>query len=86
MGSFRVDFKRSAEKGLRKLEKKVVERIMVEIAALEINPEPKGSRKLQGAENLFRLQIGDYRVVYEISNEQKTVVIQHVRHRKIAYR
>ena len=86
MGSFSVDFKRSAEKDLRKLEKKVVERIMVEIAALEITPYPKGSRKLQGAENLFRLRIGDYRVVYEISNEQKTVVIQHVRHRKIAYR
>ena len=38
MGSFSVDFKRSAENDLRKLEKKVVERIMVEIAALEINP------------------------------------------------
>jgi mRNA interferase RelE/StbE len=42
--------------------------------------------KLSGAEQAYRIRLGDYRVVYEVVTELKLVEIQRVRHRKDVYR
>jgi len=55
------------------------------IDGLEINPRPDNSKRLVKAENLRRLTVGDYRVVYGISESQQTVTIELVRHRRIVY-
>ncbi|MGF1678959.1 MAG: type II toxin-antitoxin system RelE/ParE family toxin, partial [Candidatus Methylacidiphilales bacterium] len=48
------------------------------------NPRPSGCKKLVGSQSTYRVRIGVYRVVYEIENEQLTVLIVRVRHRRDA--
>jgi mRNA interferase RelE/StbE len=47
---------------------------------------PPGVQKLRGAENQWRLRVGDYRVVYEIDDRQRTIDIVRIRHRREVYR
>ena len=56
------------------------------IEALSTNPRPRGCLKLQGAEALWRIRVGDYRVIYSINDEERIVDISIVRHRGDAYR
>jgi mRNA interferase RelE/StbE len=48
------------------------------------NPRPHGSLKLQG-EDLYRIRVGSYRVIYEIHDAQVLVLVVRIRHRKDAY-
>jgi mRNA interferase RelE/StbE len=50
------------------------------------NPRPPGVLKMSGADNLWRIRIGDYRVVYEIHDERLIVLVLRVAHRKDVYR
>ena len=86
MGSFRVAFKPSVEKDLRALPQPLVRRVMKRIEDLAENPLPHGSVKLSSAERLYRIRAGDYRIVYEVDFEAKTVTVHYVRHRRDVYR
>ena len=55
------------------------------IDALTTNPRPPGVRKLRGAADLWRIRIGDYRVLYRIDDQLHVVDVTHVRHRREAY-
>jgi len=50
------------------------------------NPFPRQSLKLSGVEVTYRLRVGDYRVIYEVNPEAKTIIIHCVRHRREVYR
>ena len=63
-----------------------VQRIIDRISELSANPFPSDSEKLKGTENFYRLRVGDYRVVYQVDNKNKTVIVYYVRHRKTAYK
>jgi mRNA interferase RelE/StbE len=86
VASCRVDWKRSAEHDLRGLDHKQIPRIVEAVEQLTRNPLPADSRKLVGAEYLYRIRIGDYRVIYEYGQSPGMVTILHVRHRREAYR
>jgi mRNA interferase RelE/StbE len=86
MASFRVEWKKSTKKDLRRLPASVAARVVDEVAALGANPFPQGVEKLSGSENAYRIRLGDYRVVYNVFREVKLVEIQRVRHRKDVYR
>jgi len=64
----------------------MVSKILFRIDQLPINPFPSQSLKLHGAEHLYRLRVGDYRVVYEVDTEPMAIVIHYVRHRRDVYR
>ncbi|HWY09896.1 MAG TPA: type II toxin-antitoxin system RelE/ParE family toxin [Bacteroidia bacterium] len=65
---YKITFKKSAEKEIQKLPSSIVTRIVPIIEGLSRNPRPTGSKKLAGSkENLWRIRIGDYRVVYLIA-------------------
>ncbi len=64
MASYRIEWKQSAEKELRQLSKDILARVLQAVAALTDNPTPPGSRKLSGAEKLYRVRVGEYRVVW----------------------
>jgi len=83
---YTITFARSARKELEGLELEVIERIFPRIAALSKEPMPKGCRKLKGNRNLWRIRIGDYRVVYSIDDRNKIVDVVVVRSRGKAYR
>lgn len=86
MASCRVEWKRSAERDLRGIDRKQIPRIVAAVEQLARNPVPAGSRKLVGAEHLYRIRIGDYRVTYEYGALPGVVCIFHIRHRREAYR
>lgn len=85
MPPFSLEFRPSVEKDLRRLPRDFVRRALERIEGLRENPFPRGVIKLAGAERIYRLRIGRYRVVYEVDTKLKKVVIQYVRHRKSAY-
>lgn len=55
------------------------------IDGLSLDPRPVNSKLLYKAENLRRLTVGDYRVLYGIAESRKMVTIELVRHRNIVY-
>ena len=64
----------------------MVERILQKIRPLAQAPRPPGSKKMQGGSRLWRIRVGDYRVVYEIFDDTTTVEIGYIRHRREIYR
>ena len=85
MAGYRVFFRRSAEKDFSSIPKRDVKRILNRIKTLEENPRPPGSEKLTGQER-YRLRQGRYRIVYSIQDDELTVWIVKIGHRKDVYR
>jgi mRNA interferase RelE/StbE len=85
MPSYSVTFARSARKELESLPARTVERIFTKIEALAANPRPAGCKKLKGVPDLWRIRVGDYRVVYSILDKTVSIDIVAVRHRREAY-
>ena len=85
MGEFTITFARSARKDLERLDATVVNRIFPKIEALAKNPRPSGCLKLKGSGDLWRIRVGDYRVLYSINDAAEVVDISAVRHRREAY-
>lgn len=83
---YKIIFKPSTEKDLGALPKSVVARVFKRIEALKDDPFPRQSIKLAGAERLYRIRLGDYRVIYGVNKDAKEVVIHYIRHRRDAYR
>jgi mRNA interferase RelE/StbE len=82
---YRITFARSARRELEALDARLIQRIMAAVDALAKEPRPRGCRKLRGESNLWRIRIGEYRVVYAVYDEQQLVDIIAVRHRSKAY-
>jgi mRNA interferase RelE/StbE len=86
MPEYAVTFARSARRELEALEPRYVARVLARIEALAAQPRPAGAKQLQGAERLWRMRVGDYRVVYDIDDRRRVVDIVRVRHRRDVYR
>lgn len=86
MASYRIEWKQSAKKELRKLAKTVIPKVLEVVAALVENPHPVGSRKLRGSEHTYRIRVGDYRIVYSVFSNVLVIEIIRVGHRKNIYR
>ena len=86
MAFYRVEFKPSAERELRRLPKAVIPKISRAIDSLVNNPFPHQCEKLSGSTNAYRLRVGDYRVVYVVENRILLVTIIRLGHRKDVYR
>ena len=85
VAEYAVTFSRPARKELQKLPPQLVERVFPKIESLVHQPRPAGCKKLQGAQNLWRIRVGDYRVVYSVDDSRAAVDIVAVRHRSEAY-
>ncbi len=86
MSLYRVLLERSAEKDLGRLSSEVHARVIAAIQALAEDPRPAGCRKLAGSKHDWRIRVGDYRVIYEITDEIRIVRVNRVRHRREVYR
>ena len=84
--SYQVIVPKSVQKQLDSLPESVRGRIIKRIVVLKGNPRPHGCVKLRGYENEYRIRIGDYRVRYEIYDQEAIVLLLHCKHRKDAYR
>jgi mRNA interferase RelE/StbE len=86
MGDYQVLFARSASKELEALPQGLAARVLERIDRLAGNPRPPGSRKLAATDALWRIRIGDYRVVYGVDDTKRIIDVVAVRHRRDAYR
>ena len=86
MGPYDVRFKASVEKDLRRIPPSSRRRCLERIHALHADPRPHHAVQLTGSERTFRVRVGAYRVVYQVDDAARLVVIEYVRHRKDAYR
>jgi mRNA interferase RelE/StbE len=85
MTEYNIEFVASAAKEFRDLNSDMKYRIGSAIRELRNNPRPIGVRKLKGHESLYRIRVGHYRVVYEIDDQAKMVLVTRVRRRQEAY-
>ncbi len=83
---YKVLLERQAEKDLKRLPPDIFKRVLPLLKQLAENPKPPGCLKLIGAENDWRIRVGDYRLVYEIDNAARVVRIWRIRHRREVYR
>jgi len=83
---YKVQLKRSVIKILKSLPQKEVKKIAKKIDSLEQNPVPKDSKKLKGEKDLYRVRVGDYRILYFFQNLNLTVLVIRVGHRKDIYK
>jgi len=78
--------KPAAEKSLDKVPLPFRRRILDAMKKLRNEPRPAGVVKLAGDENLWRIRVGNYRIVYEIHDDQLIILVLRVAHRKDVYR
>lgn len=87
MATYRVEFLPAAEKELSKLPRAVQRATIERIEALALDPRGPGTRKLEGADDLYRVKVRkDYRAIYAIEDRVLVVLVIRVRHRREAYR
>lgn len=84
MATYKIFFKRSVEKDLRSIPKKDLKRILDRINMIAEDPRSPGSEKLSGMEK-YRIRQGQYRIVYSIQDDELTVWVVKVGHRKDVY-
>jgi mRNA interferase RelE/StbE len=63
---FRVEWKKSTRKDLRKLPSNTEQRVIKTVEGLADNPFPQGVEKLSRSQHAYRIRLGDYRNVYEV--------------------
>jgi mRNA interferase RelE/StbE len=83
--SYTVHIKTSAEREMSSLPKNAFRSISRKMLALEVNPRPQRCKKLSGRQE-YRVRVGDYRVLYVVNDEARTVEIVAVGNRKDVYR
>jgi mRNA interferase RelE/StbE len=82
---YRIELRRKAQHSLDKLPKGDFTAIIEAIKNLADLPRPKGVEKIKSA-GLWRIRYGDYRIVYSIDDDNKTVIILRIGHRREIYR
>lgn len=84
MGNYRIVIKKSAAKEIEKILKKDRVKIIEKIRSLASDPHPIGSKKLSGQEK-YRIRQGDYRILYQVINEELVITVVKVGHRRDIY-
>ena len=82
---YALTFRPAALRALRKLDRQIAERIKIATEALRDDPRPSGAKMLTGSHGLWRIRIGDYRVVYTVDDQQRLVRVAAAGHRRDIY-
>lgn len=83
---YTVIVERQVEKALRRLPKQVLARVDRLLLSLADEPRPAGCKKLRGYETLYRLRVGDWRLIYAIEDDELVVLVIEIAPRGEAYR
>jgi len=83
---YRIEIKRSARKALLALPRDMQRRIGTAIDMLASDPRRSGTRKISSSDILYRLRVGNYRVIYEIRDDRLVIYVVKVGHRRNVYR
>jgi len=86
MASYRIEWRKSTRKDLRRIAPVEVAKIVRAVEDLASDPFPVGHKKLSGSERAFRIRVGDYRIVYEVFAGVLQVEVIRVGHRRDVYK
>jgi len=86
VASYRIEFAPAAVRQLRSLPAKMQVRIRTRVEALGSDPRPAGCSKLTGADDIYRVRIGDYRLLYQVRDDVLFVLVLSVRKRGDVYK
>lgn len=86
MAKYRIEVSATAEKQIRKLDKADQIRVLRAIQNLAKEPRPPGTRKLRGYEDVYRIRVGTYRILYSIESGRLLIIVLKVGHRRDVYR
>lgn len=75
MAEYSVTFARSARKELESLNANLIQRIFPAIETLAKDPRPKGCRKLRTEKHLWRIRVGNYRVIYSVATTRRPLTL-----------
>lgn len=81
---YTINFTKQAFKDLDKINEPFYSNIKQAIINLSVNPRPNGFKKLKGREG-FRIRIGNYRVIYNIYDNELVIEVIALGHRKNIY-
>jgi len=84
--AYRLFVKRGAERDLRRLSPDVFRRVNAAILSLAQNPRPSGVQQLVGDLTSWRIRVGDYRMLYQIDDDAREVIVVRVWYRRDVYR
>lgn len=85
MTRYQISIERSALRALSKLDKPIRRRVQTAIEGLASDPRPHGVRAPVGRPGLLRMRVGDYRIVYEVRDDQLLVLVIDLGHRREIY-
>ena len=86
MAKYSLEFSATAERQLGKLRKPDLLRVLRAIRSLSEEPHPRGTRKLQDYDDVYRIRVGTYRVLYSVESERVTIIVLKIGQRKDVYR
>ncbi len=86
MAKFRIEVSATAEKQIRKLNRTEQIRILRAIRELAKDPHPRGVRRLQGYNDVFRIRVGSYRILYSVESHRLLILVLKIGHRRDIYR
>ena len=87
MATYEIQITPTAVKQLATLPAKIRQQVDRKILALAREPRPNQAKPLQGkTENLFRLRVGDYRIVYQVEDIRLVILVIRIGHRREVYR
>jgi mRNA interferase RelE/StbE len=83
---YRLAFTPRAEREFKALDRQIQRRLARHIDSLAENPYPRGIKKLAGEEELYRLRVGNYRIIYQVHRKMLLVLVVGIGHRSDVYR
>lgn len=83
--NYRVEFTTAAARQVTKLPRPMRDRVLDEIQGLADDPRPHGAKKLVGERTAWRIRVGDYRVIYDVFDDELTVTVVRTAHRREVY-
>jgi len=86
MTRFEIEITHSAEKQLRALDRVDQQRLAKAMQALAEDPRPRGAKKLSGYDDVLRIRVGRFRVLYSVAQRRLVILILKIGHRRDVYR
>ncbi len=86
MAKYVIEYRKTVKKDIKKIAKKDLQQIVEKIYKLSIDPRQSGIKKLSGTRDLYRARSGDYRIIYEIRDNELIVLVIKIGHRSGVYK
>ncbi len=83
---YRVEFEKNAHKELKKITYETKVRLLNYIQKLAVNPRPVGCKKLVGQQDMWRIRVGNFRIIYSVFDSTLLVLVIKIGQRKDVYR